>query len=79
VRAACEADGKHSICEQVRLRFFRSVDVVGHRSRSGVVCRADEVTPNLRYYTYDMFDGNAGCASVSYDYETKRPTVELSK
>jgi hypothetical protein len=87
----CEAFGRSStpsksetqqplvtwLCDGTPLRYFRAVNLLGSKYRSGLVCRMDSVTPNLRYYTVDMFSNNAGCLGVSYIEETKRNEIEV--
>lgn len=60
-------------CSDVSLRFFREVSVRGERRKTGLACHPDTVTPNLRYYTEDMFLGDdVRCIFVAYDVKTKR-------
>jgi hypothetical protein len=60
-------------CSDVSLRFFRDVSVLGEQRKTGLACDSNTLTPNLRYYTEDMFLGeDVRCVFVAYDVETKR-------
>ena len=63
------------LCGAAHLRYLRAVNVLGTRYRTGFVCRTDSVTPNLRYYTADMFENTAGCMAISYSDKTKRLVI----
>jgi hypothetical protein len=58
-------------CGDLRLSFFRDVSVLGERRKTGLACDPSTFTPNLRYYTEDMFLG-VRCVFVAYDVKTKR-------
>jgi hypothetical protein len=60
-------------CSDLSLSFFRDVSVLGERRKTGLACDPNTVTPNLRYYTEDMFHGeDVRCVFVAYDAKTKR-------
>jgi hypothetical protein len=63
------------LCDGTRVRFLRAVNVLGDRYRIGFVCRFDSVTPNLRYYTGDMFADSTGCIPISYSSKTNHNVV----
>ena len=60
-------------CSGLGLSFFRDVSVLGERRKTGLACDPNTITPNLRYYTEDMFLGeDVRCVFVAYDVKTKR-------
>ena len=64
-------------CSGVRLRFFWEVNVLGDRYRTGLTCDENSVTPNLRFYTEDMFIGDdIQGVYVAYDVKSKRHVVD---
>jgi hypothetical protein len=93
VREVCSADGGSParsgravtgvkaqwFCDTEGVRFFRGVDVLGNRQRTGLVCGSERVTPNLRYYTEDMFGEDAGCVPIAYEVATRRHVLETEE
>lgn len=67
------------LCDGTPLRYLRAVNVLGTKYVTGFVCRSGDVTPNLRYYTADMFEDGAACLPVSYSDKTKRNVVEVQQ
>jgi len=65
------------LCHEGSLRYLREVNVFGSRYKTGLVCGVEAVTPNLRYFTPDMFENEAKCAYVSYNTGTRKHSVEL--
>ena len=64
-------------CSSVGLRFFREVNVLGDRYKTGLACSQESVTPNLRFYTEDMFNGDdVQCVYIAYDAKSKRHIVD---
>ena len=67
------------LCREGSLRYLREVNVLGSRHKTGLVCDAEAVTPNLRYFTPDMFENEAKCVYVSYNTGTRKHTVDLGR
>ena len=65
------------LCEGAPLRFLREVNVLGSRYQTGLVCNEEVVTPDLRYYTPDMFEDEPECQYVSYDVRTSVHLLSL--
>jgi hypothetical protein len=75
--ASGETVGTEWLCHEGSLRYLRQVNVLGSRYKTGLVCGVEAVTPNLRYFTPDMFESEPKCAYVSYNTGTRKHTVEL--
>ena len=65
------------LCDGTTLRFLRAVNVLGTKYKTGLVCSEGSVTPNLRYYTEDMFAGEAQCLFVAYSVTAGLNSIEL--
>jgi hypothetical protein len=65
------------LCAETPLRCFRGVDVLGNKQRTGLTCESKAVTPNLRYYTEDMFNEESHCAPLAYLADTGSHEVDL--
>jgi hypothetical protein len=63
------------LCGPTPLVFFRAVNVRGDKLTSGFACHPEGMTPNLRYFTEDMFAGNEECVYVGCDGETGKHFV----
>ncbi len=81
MRKAVESECKHHpdsglevesawLCGGEALHFVRAVDVVGNKRMTGLVCSEEGVTPNLKYYTEDMFANEPQCKPVWYSTKT---------
>jgi hypothetical protein len=73
VTHACDSTESGSwtwLCGGAPLRFLREVNVLGDRYETGLVCSEEVVTPDLRYYTPDMFEDEPECQYVGYDFRT---------
>jgi hypothetical protein len=77
IRAGDEAVEAEWLCRADSLRYLREVDVLGSRYKTGVVCSAEAVTPNLRYFTPDMFEDEERCVYVSYNASSQKHAVDL--
>jgi hypothetical protein len=64
------------LCREGSLWYLREVNVLGSRHKTGLVCSSEAVTPNLRYFTPDMFENDAKCAYVSYNTGKRTHTVD---
>jgi hypothetical protein len=59
------------LCNGESLYFVRGVYVSGSKRMTGLVCSEEGITPNLRYYTEDMFTDEPQCMPVWYSTKTK--------
>jgi hypothetical protein len=59
------------LCNAKTLYFVRGVDVSGGKRMTGLVCSEEGITPNLRYYTEDMFTDEPQCMPVWYSTKTR--------
>jgi hypothetical protein len=80
VDEACSATDPASwawLCAGEPLRFLREVNVLGARYQTGLVCSEEVVTPDLRYYTPDMFEDELLCQYVAYDARASTHLLSL--
>ena len=65
------------LCNGTPLRYLRAVNVLGTKYKTGLVCSEGSVTPNLRYYTEDMFTEESECLFVAYSVTSRLNSIEL--
>jgi hypothetical protein len=65
------------LCNGTTLRYLRAVNVLGTKYKTGLVCSEGSVTPNLRYYTEDMFTEESECLFVAYSVKSHLNSIEL--
>jgi hypothetical protein len=71
--AAAASTTRAWLCAGGHLYYLRAVNVLGDKYQIGYVCA--NVSPDIKFYTPDMFLENRECVVVTFDARTNRHSI----